>query len=97
MLIWPTGWSWPADRRGLPSEHSTTRGAEALAGLGTLWGLARAPTPPMAAATRERPPMVTIRTPDRQQLQEAAAARGSTVAGLIRDALAAQGVLIRAS
>ena len=46
---------------------------------------------------RERLPMVTFRTPDRQQLQEAAAARGATVAGLIRDALAAQGVLIRAS
>ena len=46
---------------------------------------------------QKRPPIVSFRTPDRQQLQEAAAARGSTVAGLIRDALAAQGVLIRAS
>ena len=51
----------------------------------------------MAAATRERPPMVTIRTIDRDQLREAAAARGLTVTGLIRDALAAQGVPIRAS
>lgn len=43
--------------------------------------------------------MVTIRTPeeDRQRLREAAASRGTTVTGLIRDALAAQGVLIRAS
>lgn len=41
--------------------------------------------------------MVTIRTPDRQLLREAAAARGSTVTGLIRDALAAQGIIIRAS
>jgi hypothetical protein len=46
---------------------------------------------------QERPPMVTFYTPDRQQLQEAAAARGLTVAGLIREPLAAQGVLIRAS
>lgn len=41
--------------------------------------------------------MVTIRTPDREQLRAAAAARGMTVTGLIRQALAAQGVAIRAS
>jgi len=51
------------------------------------------------AATRERPPLVTIRTPetDRQKLRDAAAARGVTVASFIRDALAAQGVPISCS
>ncbi|MFN9687209.1 MAG: hypothetical protein ACK583_18325 [Cyanobacteriota bacterium] len=48
------------------------------------------------AATAGRLPLVTLRTAesDRQILREAAAARGTTVADLIRQALAAQGVLI---
>lgn len=51
----------------------------------------------MAAA--KRPPMVTFRAPeeDRRRLREAAAARGTTVTNLIREALAAQGVPIRVS
>ena len=51
------------------------------------------------ATTRERPPLVNIRTSeaDRQKLRDAAAARGVTVAGFIREALAAQGVAISCS
>lgn len=43
--------------------------------------------------------MVTFRTPeeDRQRLREEAAKRGTTVTGLIRDALAKEGVPIRCS
>ena len=72
---------------------SGVKGWPTIAGPDTLCGLARA-LEPMA---RIRPPMVTIRTPDREQLREAAAARGMTVTDLIRQALAAQGVPIRCS
>jgi uncharacterized protein (DUF1778 family) len=51
------------------------------------------------ATPKERPPLVNLRTSeaDRQKLRDAAAARGVTVAGFIREALAAQGVAIGCS
>jgi uncharacterized protein (DUF1778 family) len=51
------------------------------------------------ATTKERPPLVNLRTSeaDRQKLRDAAAARGLTVASFIRQALAAQGVAIGCS
>ncbi len=92
-----TAASRPAiDPGGALMSATTTSGVKdwpAIARSDTLCGLARA-LEPMA---RIRPPMVTIRTPDREQLREAAAARGMTVADLIRQALAAQGVPIRCS